>query len=703
MLMKYNILLLFAFFSTSNLFSQGSNCANAFASPITLPYVSIGAETTCGDGNNYNAANVQTCGNNSFTQSEEKLYVFTATLAGGVFLNLESPGIINTAVFIYEGCPDTGSCVAFNENITASKTLNFDVTVGKTYFIMIDKSSGAPRCVSGYTLNIAKPDPNCSKIVINAQNNAVNSDFELGNFASWQAAYGTCCPINTPSSGFKPNRHTITSGTSTDPRTDNVVTTVAPGGNFSARLGNQGDGAQAERLRYRFLVTPQTNGVIYKFAVVLQVPNPEHDAAAQPRFEAQVLDNLDNPVSCGFYKVVSTASIPCFSASTSGDVVYRDWSTVGIDLSDKIGQFVTIEFGVGDCSAGDHFGYAYLDAVVTSLQIEVSGDLCSGDTILTLSAPVGFTSYKWSTGDSTRSIQISEGSGKQTYTVTLTPVQGFDCSSVLSITIEPSTTPPTAAFTPPNAICEQDSIQFSDESIGNGKDIIAWAWEFGNGDSSRLQNPSYVYPTWGIYDVRLIVSSSGGCRDTIIKNVNVQPLPFSKFSYNYDDLTVSFFGSDSLGNNSYSWDFGDRSTPSLEKNPVHVYAQGGVFKVTLIVSNSCGTDTIMFHITIAEGVSGSGKTPDKDPALSIDNLESIRFKVFPNPVVDNLIVELPLTLDFSKGLYLRIFTNFGELVEQWPIDKPLINRNIEHLADGAYFIEILDGSKRYWEKIIVRK
>jgi len=56
-------------------------------------------------------------------------------------------------------------------------------------------------------------------------------------------------------------------------------------------------------------------------------------------------------------------------------------------------------------------------------------------------------------------------------------------------------------------------------------DIVLWKWDFGDGNSSFVQNPDHVYENLGIYDVKLVVSNSLypniGCTDSIIKQVNV--------------------------------------------------------------------------------------------------------------------------------------------------------------------------------------
>ena len=51
------------------------------------------------------------------------------------------------------------------------------------------------------------------------------------------------------------------------------------------------------------------------------------------------------------------------------------------------------------------------------------------------------------------------------------------------------------------------SVNFTDESVGN---IISWEWSFGDGSTSALQNPSYIYANEGIYNVSLTVSGLNG-------------------------------------------------------------------------------------------------------------------------------------------------------------------------------------------------
>ncbi|MFN5325045.1 MAG: hypothetical protein ACK5C5_09015, partial [Bacteroidota bacterium] len=81
-----------------------------------------------------------------------------------------------------------------------------------------------------------------------------NADFELGNFSNWSGTTGGCCPIISTATGIVNGRHTIMTGNGFDPFSNGNIPVVAPGGLFSARLGNSNIGAEAEQLSYSFSV-----------------------------------------------------------------------------------------------------------------------------------------------------------------------------------------------------------------------------------------------------------------------------------------------------------------------------------------------------------------------------------------------------------------------------------------------------------------
>lgn len=364
-------------------------------------------------------------------------------------------------------------------------------------------------CLSATILILLFPEATAAQAI----SSCANADFEQGDFTNWQGQVGNCCPVVTAPSGIVPGRHTIMSGTGTDPNTCGHVAVVAPGGHYSARIGNAGIGAEAEKLSYVITVSAESALFIYKYAVVLE--DPGHPADEQPRFQVRVADASGQPVDpvCGEYTVVASSNLPGF-ATCNGTIIYKDWTTVGLDLSAYIGQTLTIEFITADCKPGAHFGYAYVDAYCSPLQIE--SVYCSGSSTATLNAPVGF-GYLWSTGETTPSITIANPMAGQNYTCQLTSVTG--CSVRISTVL--STIDPVADFVVTNA-CYTDAA-FSNVSTAQG--AMAFAWDFGDGTTSDEENPKHSYTSAGNYNVTLTISNGAGCIGSVSHMVAINGLP----------------------------------------------------------------------------------------------------------------------------------------------------------------------------------
>jgi gliding motility-associated-like protein len=77
--------------------------------------------------------------------------------------------------------------------------------------------------------------------------------------------------------------------------------------------------------------------------------------------------------------------------------------------------------------------------------------------------------------------------------------------------------------------CFNKPIQFTDRTTTQYGVVDSWRWDFGkagtNADTSRLQNPTYVFNAPGQYNTRLIVTNSKGCIDTVTKPVTIIDRP----------------------------------------------------------------------------------------------------------------------------------------------------------------------------------
>src|SRR5690606_11921697 len=145
------------------------------------------------------------------------------------------------------------------------------------------------------------------------------------------------------------------------------------------------------------------------------------------------------------------------------------------------------------CDRGGHFGYAYLTGKCSPLKLDVA--YCPANSnVAVITAPAGFT-YKWASGETTRSISVNSPPEDFTTTCILTAVTG--CQVTLSADIRSTVV---IAGVSSSESCAGESVLFSDESVTNLGEFDEWDWEFGDGTKlSGEQNPVHPFPGAGIY------------------------------------------------------------------------------------------------------------------------------------------------------------------------------------------------------------
>ncbi len=187
-----------------------------------------------------------------------------------------------------------------------------------------------------------------------------------------------------------------------------------------------------------------------------------------------------------------------------------------------------------------------------------------------------------------------------TYNINLTVTSNNGCSATHTQQIEvyPS---PTANFSYLYN-CQNTSVAFTDNSTANGQTLNLWNWNFGDGNTSNVQNPTHTYSSLGGQTVTLIVGSSQNCTDTVSQLINLQYVT-ADFSFvnkcKYDSIKFTdlsnLFGDTST---TYYWTFDDGNT-STNQNPGHLYQLDGNYNVTLQIVTQAGCqDTVTHQITV---------------------------------------------------------------------------------------------------------
>jgi gliding motility-associated-like protein len=224
-----------------------------------------------------------------------------------------------------------------------------------------------------------------------------------------------------------------------------------------------------------------------------------------------------------------------------------------------------------------------------------------------VAAPSTITDYAWDFGDGNTSIAANPTNlyaTDGTYNVTLVVFTENMCLDTITIPVVVHPVP-VANFTVTNE-CLYDALPFSSalSSINAPGTIATYAWDFGDGNTSALPNPSHQYATDGTYNVNLTLTSNNGCVHDVTLTAIAHPVPVPAFTFTnqcaYDP--IAFNAATSTINApgtiaTYDWDFGDGNT-GIGPNPANLYATDGTYTVELTTtSNNNCVNTITQNVT----------------------------------------------------------------------------------------------------------
>ncbi|MES2279470.1 MAG: gliding motility-associated C-terminal domain-containing protein [Bacteroidota bacterium] len=385
-----------------------------------------------------------------------------------------------------------------------------------------------------------------------------NVGFEKGTFVGWKCYTGTF-PDNTgttpiiwtPVAGPVDGNYTISIIPNTSPQSldkyGHFPVNTPNGSKYSLQLGNDaysGGGtrpAWAERVTYDFIVPTNDYTLIYYYAVVFQNPITQpHDQYQQPQFIANV-NNLDNPSEntgqCGSFSFYGKPDIRGFMKSDAGnDVLYKPWAPIIVKIANHQGKHFQLEFISRDCSKGGHFGYAYLDFNEANCNSPITGNLyCANQDVITLTAPPGFETYKWtndkdsivSTEPTYKIHQPFPGDGTK-YNLSITPYDGQGCPNAFTTSITKLSDEFILKVRPDTSGCKADGIDLTQAPITAGSSADMKFEYYTDPDGQNyLSDPKHVTES-GDYYIR--GTNAGGCTGIAPIHVNL---------YKGSDITIA--------------------------------------------------------------------------------------------------------------------------------------------------------------------
>lgn len=221
------------------------------------------------------------------------------------------------------------------------------------------------------------------------------------------------------------------------------------------------------------------------------------------------------------------------------------------------------------------------------------------------------------------------------------------------------------------------TVQFTNQS----QYATAFAWDFGDGTTSVQANPSHTYSAPGPYTVKLKIENLCGT-DSTEHQITIQGMaPVADFIADQVNIdqgdSVHFTDLSSYTPDTWSWLF-EGGTPSSSgiQNPVVQYNTAGSFYVTLIATNSFGTNysNKPYYINVApSGIQNTATGND--------------VKIFPNPVYGNtLYITTSTPSDMSNiGIYSVLGEHIPVVLKQ--TGQYRFEISVTHLSSGLYFLD----------------
>ena len=241
----------------------------------------------------------------------------------------------------------------------------------------------------------------------------------------------------------------------------------------------------------------------------------------------------------------------------------------------------------------------------------------------------------------------------------------FDDFSIYYNNLGPAVSP-TAQFSTANSVvCSGVFTSFNDTSLDNP---TSWSWNFGDGGTDNVQNPTHVFTAAGTYTVQLTVTNAAGS-NTISQVITVNQTP---------NLIISTSDTDGL-----------------------VCLEGGLITLlssqTVTVFNGTGVNGTSFDPMVAgigvQMITGSytdgiGCVANEtlsivvEDCASISELSSYGVQVFPNPNQGSFIIKgLELETAFS------VYDLNGKIIFEGTASSTMEQIELPKITSGIYYLQ----------------
>ena len=218
------------------------------------------------------------------------------------------------------------------------------------------------------------------------------------------------------------------------------------------------------------------------------------------------------------------------------------------------------------------------DSLIASVVASMEADIGSCNGYLTISANGGTPSYSYLWSPNGYTGTTSNSLCPTIYIITVTDING--CKDTVSFNMKQKPPFPQADFDPPESGCPPHTVDFINKSLF----ATYYLWDFGDGTTDTIENPSHEYLQSGVYIVKLTVSDIYQNDESDKETVTVYEKP--SVAFDVAPKTVTMFEEPihcynwTYGGATYLWNFGD-GVSSNEVEPIHNYSEEGTYDIFL--------------------------------------------------------------------------------------------------------------------------
>jgi gliding motility-associated-like protein len=219
---------------------------------------------------------------------------------------------------------------------------------------------------------------------------------------------------------------------------------------------------------------------------------------------------------------------------------------------------------------------------------------CIGAEVVFVDTSTGLISnWEWSFGDGNGTTGVQSPTHRYAdsgyYTVKLKITETSGCIDSVTKAAYITIRNPDAKFglSDTFSTCPPLTVSFYDSSYY----VKKWQWDFGDGGGSPVASPVNLYNIPNLYNVKLTVTSPGGCKDSAFAKIRILG-PYGQFNYTplsgCTPLQVNYSVSNTQAVK-FLWDFSDGVTDSgTVATASHLYTSGGRFVPKVILTDAAG-------------------------------------------------------------------------------------------------------------------